>query len=129
MDLKSVFDSIGSVLTLLAPSLKKADSKHSVKELREALVGLNEISLLLIVRLKDGLQLGEDISAVLDKWKNDAAFKAKLVAAGEGIGKIPDEASDVDWGEVLELLGTQVSYVDDLIEAGKKVSVPSLPTP
>ena len=119
MDLKKIMDTVSSVLLMLAQPFKKADSKVGVKELSEGLEGANALSLYMVGALKDGLQVA-DLTGLLDKWKNDEEFKAKLTAAAEGASKIPDEIKDIDVGEGIELAALQVKYVDDYIEAVKK---------
>lgn len=91
-----------------------------IKETKEALIGINEIALLIATRLKDGLQLVEDISAVIAKLTTDAEFQAKLKDAYENIGAIPEEVKDLQIGEVVELVGVQVGYIPKFVDALKK---------
>ncbi|HRT83935.1 MAG TPA: hypothetical protein P5523_04790 [Bacteroidales bacterium] len=91
-----------------------------IKETKEALIGLNELALVIAVRLKDGFQVVEDISAVVAKLMSDAEFQAKLQAAYENIGAIPEEIKDLQLNEVIELVGVQVGYVPKFVEALKK---------
>lgn len=91
-----------------------------IKETKEAIIGANELALLLITRLKDGLQLVEDISAIIGKLMSDAEFQAKMQAAYENIQAIPEEIKDLQIGEIVELVGIQVSYVPKIVDALKK---------
>lgn len=91
---------------------------ESIKETQEALVAVNEISVLLISRLKDGVQ-GADFSAVWEKLMVDGEFKAKVQAGYEDVSKIPAEIKDLDVYEIGQLVMAQVSYVPKLVEALK----------
>lgn len=98
------------VFALLIPSLKSADSKEGIKETKEMLVGLNELSLLLLGKFKDGVQF-VDFTEMYSHLQNDADFKAKLEAAYTNYQAIPAEVKDVDAGEGLELASVQIEYV------------------
>lgn len=119
MNLKKIMDTIAGALSMLAAPFKKENPVHGNKELKEALVGANALTLYMVGALKDGLQL-EDVTDLLDKWKNDEEFKKKLVDAAEGANKIPDEVKDMDVGEGIELAAVQVEFIDDYVEAVKK---------
>lgn len=90
-----------------------------VKEIKEAMVGVNELAIFLAERLKDGVGV-DDAMAIYSKLASDEAFKAKMVAAYEGIALVPAEAKDIDLAEGLELAMLQVQYVPALIAAFKK---------
>ena len=89
-----------------------------IKETKEAIIGVNELSLVLIKHLKDGAQL-TDISAVVEEIKNNPELLAKLQAAKDGIDQVPAEAKDISLVEGGELLMAQVSYVPKIIAALK----------
>ncbi len=91
---------------------------ESIKETKEALEGLNEVSLALIPILKDGVQPLSDGLALYEKLK-DPAFLAKLQLAADGIQKVPAEMKDLDAVEVVALVTLQASYVPKLVEALK----------
>jgi hypothetical protein len=93
-----------------------------IKETTEALVGVNEVALVVAERLKDGVQLS-DFEAFYSKFTMDTAFKAKLQAAYENYQAIPAEVSDLDLFEGISLVQVQVSYVPRLIAAMKKPAV------
>jgi hypothetical protein len=89
-----------------------------IKETKEALVGVNELSLVLISRLKDGLQPA-DVVALLAKLQGDEEFKNKLVAAAQGIKELPAEIKDLQLIEAVDLLMTQLDYLPKIAEAAK----------
>lgn len=91
-----------------------------VKEAKEVLVGVNELSIFLISILKDGFQASEDISAIIAKITTDSDFRAKLIAAYEGIQAMPEEIKDIDLAEGLELGMVQFQYVPKILDALKK---------
>jgi hypothetical protein len=105
-----------SVLAMIAPSLKKADSKEGVQETKEAVIGLNEVSLELAKQFKDGVQV-TDFTALYAKITSDEAFKAKVLAAYEGYQKIPAEVKDIDAGEGLEIASVQLEYLPKFLDA------------
>ena len=108
-----------SVLTLLIPQLKKADSVVGVKESKEMLIGLNELSLLLLKKFKDGVQFN-DFTEMYSQLQNDPEFKIKIEAAYENYQVIPEEIKDIDGGEGLELASVQLEYTPKLINEFKK---------
>lgn len=91
-----------------------------IKETKEAIIGVNEVALLLILRLKDGIQLVEDISAIVGKLMSDAEFQEKLHAAYDNIKLVPEEIKDIQINEVIELVGLQSTYVPKILDALKK---------
>jgi hypothetical protein len=88
----------------------------SNKELKELVVGVNEVSLCLISQFKDGVQV-MDFVAFYEKLTSDAEFKSKVEAAYLGAQQIPAEVADLDAGEVVELVMVQAGYVPRLIDA------------
>ena len=117
--MKKIISLIVQVIAFIAPQLKKEDSKVGVKETKEALVAVNEVSVLMAKRFKDGVQF-EDFSAFYDALTKDEDFKAKTKAGWEGAKAIPDEVKDLDIGEGLELAAVQLDYVPAIIDALKK---------
>lgn len=93
--------------------------KLGIKETKEALVGVNELSLKLCEVFKDGAQIS-DVAELWDKLKNDPEASSKLMAAYQGASQIPAEIKDLDLGEGAELAVVQISYVPKFIEALKK---------
>ena len=96
-----------------------ATVKLGIKETKEALIGANKLSVLMMRRLKDGVGI-DDAFAIYDKLKTDTEFRQALVDAYQGIEKVPAEVKDLDLNEAVELIGVQVSYVPKMIEALKK---------
>lgn len=90
-----------------------------IKETKEALIGINELSIFLAKRLKDGVGV-DDLAAAIDLLKNDEAFKQKIMLAIDNIKAIPEEMKDVDMNEGIELVMTQVAYLPKLVDAFKK---------
>jgi len=93
-----------------------------IKETKELLVGVNEVAIVMIERLKDGLQLGEDVAAIIGKWQSDSDFQAKVTLAVMGINGISAEVKEIDVNEAVELAGVQLSYIPKILEAAKKIS-------
>lgn len=80
-----------------------------VKETRELLVGLNEVSLLLLRHLKDGV-VGE-FEAFYQAMSSNADFKTKVQAAFDNYQAVPEEVKDLNIAEVVELSMVQLNYV------------------
>lgn len=93
------------------------------KELKEALVGVNELALLLVEHLKDGVDLSDAV-AIWGKLQGDPQLLTSLKAAVEGLQHVSAEASDLDALEVVDLVQVQCSYVPRLLAALKKVEPP-----
>ncbi len=87
-----------------------------IKETREAFVGGLEVGLFSVKRFKDGVQ-GEDFLAFYNAFVNDPAFKAIVQSAYENYQAIPEEVSDLDLGEGLELGTVALSYVPKFVGA------------
>jgi hypothetical protein len=101
---------------------------NGVKETREALVALNELSIHLISIFKNGLNVG----SAVDLWKlfqNDEDLKAKIAAAYDNYAAIPAELEGLDIGGTLELTYTQLSYVPAIAEALRGKDPEPLPEP
>lgn len=85
-----------------------------IKESKEALVGVNELSMVLIELLKDGAQFS-DASALIMKLQ-DPEIMGKLNAALSGLKQVPGEIKDLDLQEGIELAMLQASYVPKILE-------------
>jgi len=94
--------------------------KIGIKETKEALVGVNELSLALISVLKDGFQFVDDMTALWSKLQGDTEVNAKMKAALENISMVPAEIKDLDAAEGVELAIEQAKYVPKIIDAFKK---------
>jgi hypothetical protein len=91
---------------------------EGIKELKELLVAVNEVSLVLVKLLKDGIQLSDGMELV-GKLVGDEEFKSKLAAAVEGITKLPAEIKDLDLQEGLELATVEIAFIPALVAALK----------
>lgn len=98
--------------------------KVGIKEMKELLIAVNEVSVLLVKMFKDGVQLA-DAAALMAAIAASEELKEKLLAAYVGVGQIPAEMKDVDLQEGLELAGVQLSYIPKIVEALKKDVVAS----
>lgn len=117
--MKNFFQLFQAGASFFAPQLKSEDSKEGIKETKEALIGVNEVSLFMCEKLQDGVQFS-DATDFYSKLTSDEAFKAKVKEAYEGYDKIPSEVKDVDAGEGLELASVQVGYVEKFLACFKK---------
>lgn len=89
-----------------------------VKEVKELLIGLNEISLLLLSVFKDGVQ-AQDIAVILKKVEENPELCEKLKAAYNGIDQIAAELKDLSLAEGVELGMIELGYIPKLIAALK----------
>lgn len=96
-----------------------APAKAGVKETGEFLTGVLELGLAVVPVLKDGIQAVPDFMAVVNKYKNDPAFAAKIDEAFKGVQSIPAEVKDLDAAEVAQLIGIAIPYVPKYLEALK----------
>lgn len=119
--MNKVFLLAQSVIAMIAPQLKKDDSVHGIKETKEALIGVNEVSLCLAEKFKDGIQF-TDFTEFYAKVTTDADFKGKIEAAYENYKAIPEEIKDVDAGEACELLAVQLDYTPKFLDVFSKQS-------
>jgi len=124
MKLAQILILIRGVLSTVIPQLKKVDSIEGIKETKEALVGVNELSVFLAVRFADGVDLG-DLKALWDKWSDDKDFQDKMKAAADNVSRVKAEVKDIDAGEGLELVNVQLDYLPKLLEAFKKPEEPA----
>jgi hypothetical protein len=113
--MKKLMEVLSLLIATVAPSLKKSDSKVGIKETKEALVGVNEVSLALMIQFKDGVQ-ATDFPELYAKIVADKEFEAKVKAAYDNYKAIPEEVKDLDPGEALELAGVQLEYVPKFVE-------------
>lgn len=90
--------------------------KLGVKETREFLVAVNEITIFLIERFADGVSL-EDFAAIYKKITKDEAFISKMAAAYDNYVAIPNEMDDLDLYETLDLTKMQLDYIPLIVGA------------
>lgn len=93
---------------------------ESVKESKEVLGAVAELSVVLIKHLKDGLQLSKDLPAIINELVNNEALKAELEKAFNGIGKVDDELKDLSLEEGVELAMVLALKAPKIIDALKK---------
>lgn len=87
-----------------------------IKETREALIGVNELTYLLVKHFKDGIQLTD----FMKMWKelgSDPELIVKFKIAIEGWQSIPAEIADLDILESADLAETQMKFVKKLFSA------------
>ncbi len=90
-----------------------------IKEISEAIIGINEVGIEILTQFKDGIQFGDFEKFYMDFMQN-SDFKAKVQAAYQGVSAIPAEISDLDLSEGLQLAGVQLGYLPRIVEALKK---------
>jgi len=93
-----------------------------IKDTKEALIGVNELTVFFADRFSDGVQLA-DFEAFWGKLLTDPEFKSKIQNAYEGYAQIPAEAKDISLSEALELVKVQIGYVPKLVEVFTKKPV------
>ena len=86
-----------------------------IKESKEALEGMMELSICMMEVFKDGMQLS-DAMELWDKLKNDPSVSAKMMMAYEGYKKIPSEMKDLDIAEGIQLAMCVMQRVPDMIK-------------
>ena len=86
-----------------------------VKELKEAVIGAMEISLIILELGKDGIQIS-DAFQLMDKMKEPEIAK-KLYAGYMNSSKIPNEAADLSVMEVADLGVTIAMYLPKFLSA------------
>lgn len=90
-----------------------------IKETKEALDGIFAIGQEVAKVAKDGVQV-KDAATVAEDLLAHPEFKAKLIAAIEGINKVPAEVKDIDFGEGVELAKFGYEGVKGIIDELKK---------
>jgi hypothetical protein len=89
-----------------------------MKELNEAVCGVNELGIVIIGQLRDGFQPA-DVPAAIQKIMGSDEVKVALVEAVKGIQLVPAEikaATITDW---VSLGATQLKYIPKLLAAFK----------
>jgi hypothetical protein len=87
-----------------------------INETKEVLIGANEVALLMIKLLRDGVQFS-DFEQVYMNLMQNSEFRAKVLTAYEGVSAVPAEVKDLDLGEGVELVLIQAQYVPKLVAA------------
>lgn len=98
---------------------KTMEEKKGIKETKEVLMAAKVLSLLIIKKAKDGIQVsdGVDIAAAL---LLDAEIKGAVSAALEKINEVPAEMKDLDILEGMDLAKFVLDSIPEYIEALKK---------
>lgn len=94
-------------------------NKSGIKESKELMSGLLELSLVLIDVFKDGVQ-AKDAIELWYRIGKDEVLKDKFEAAFEGYKKIPSELNDLDVYESVELMQCLITFVPKFIESLQK---------
>lgn len=92
---------------------------ESIKETKELVQGVINVSKLIIERVKDGVGL-EDAVAIGEKILSDEAFRSSVIEAVKGAQSIPAEIKDLDETEVAELSAIGIALVFGIIKSLKK---------
>lgn len=90
-----------------------------MKEVKDILVGVNEISLMFIERFKDGFQLG-DIPAVWEKFHTDTEFHEKIFTAISSINNVKSDLETITLVDKVDLVNLQLSYIPKIIASFKQ---------
>lgn len=93
---------------------------ETVKETKEAIVGVLVLGAIVAKELKNGFQFPADLVQMFAAIQADEAKKAKLEAAVAAIEKVPAELKDLSVSESIELASAIISELPALIEALKK---------
>lgn len=88
--------------------------KKGIKETKEVLIALNELSLFIIERAKDGVGFDDAIALF-----GHSELKGKLLQAFDGVKDVKAELDNLSLEEGLELGQVQISYVPKIVAAVK----------
>lgn len=92
------------------------DQKMGAREATEALTGILELSLAMAYVLRDGAQ-ASDIGTVIELFRSNSEFKAKLQAAVAGAAAIPSEVRDLDLQETIALVAVMLGFIPRFVDA------------
>lgn len=108
-----------SILTMLIPNFKKPDSVAGIKEINDVLLAMNATALFMAARLKDGIGF-DDAAAFIAHITADDQYKKLIAEAYDKYALIPAELKDIDTGEGLELVSTELKFIPELLAILKK---------
>jgi hypothetical protein len=94
-------------------------STCGIKETKEVLLAANELTLVIIRHVKDGVSVS-DIPAIVSDLIASDSFKLALVDAVTGVTNVPAEIKDMDFSEGMELGKVELDFVPKVLEALKK---------
>lgn len=92
-----------------------------MKEVQDILIGINEISLVLIERLKDGFQI-DDVPAVWEKFHLDTDFHQKISNAVTSVLNLSTDLKTLTLEDKVNLVNLQLSYLPKIISGFKQES-------
>ena len=95
------------------------DPKLGIKETKEVVVAVNELAIILLILILDGLQFFKDIRDLINHIKDNEDFRNKIQDAVDGIKMVPAEVKDIDSTERVELVGVQIPYLPKILAAIK----------
>ena len=90
-----------------------------IKETQEMLDALNEITIFLMRRFRDGVQF-EDFTAFYAEIISDPDMKDLMLKAFDGYEQIPGEVDDIDVSEACALSCQQIGFIPRIIGSLKK---------
>lgn len=93
--------------------------KQGIKELKESVEAIMEISLRFASVLKDGYQ-ASDLSVLFELFSKDEILKKKIHEAYEGITKVGGEIKDLDTKESIELAVVLLQFIPQILDLFKK---------
>lgn len=97
---------------------KALELKLGIKESKELLHGLLELSMCLLDVFKDGVQAADAIE-LFNKITSDEKIKEKFFAAFDGYKHLPAEIKDLDAYESVELIAELIAFVPKFLDALK----------
>lgn len=102
-----------------AKEMKMSEEQKGIKETKEVLEATKLISLFIIAKVKDGVQIQDGIDFATALFLNPE-FKDKINAAADKINEVPAELQDLNLIEALELAKFGMDAVPEYINALKK---------
>ena len=93
--------------------------KVGIKETKECLEAAKAVSIYIIKKVKDGIQVQDGID-IVETLLLDSAFKKVIADAIDKADQVPNELSHLDLGETLEIVNFAIASVPEYLEALKK---------
>lgn len=91
---------------------------ESIKETKEVISASLDLTAIFIKVLKDGVQI-TDAMQLFSLIMADENLKAEVVAAAQGVSKIPSEVKDLDLQEGLDLAALVLGKIPAIVAATK----------
>jgi len=95
------------------------EKQHGIRETKEMVTALMELSVCLIDVFKDGIQI-TDAMELWEKIGQDPVMKKKFAAALDGYRSIPAEIKDLDAAEGVELATCLLMYIPKILDSLRK---------